>query len=196
MRLIRPQYKTLSDEQLTIEMSKGDKLAFDELYNRYSKPLIAYFVRMLWKDRELAEDFLHDIFAKLIRKPDLFDPSRSFKTWIYSVANNMCKNEYKRREVRKNTVNGLDSSYQVKDTQRGVLTEVHENEFGKELELSLKDLDDKHSEVFVMRHMDGLSIKEIAEILDISDGTVKSRLFYATKYLAKSLEHFNPIITR
>lgn len=196
MRLIRPQYKTLSDEQLTIEMSKGDKLAFDELYNRYSKPLIAYFVRMLWKDRELAEDFLHDIFAKLIRKPDLFDPSRRFKTWIYSVANNMCKNEYKRREVRKNTVNGLDSSYQVKDTQRGVLTEVHENEFGKELELSLKDLDDKHSEVFVMRHMDGLSIKEIAEILDISDGTVKSRLFYATKYLAKSLEHFNPIITR
>jgi RNA polymerase sigma factor (sigma-70 family) len=196
MRLIKLQYKSLSDEQLAIEMSKGDKRAFDELYGRYSSALISYFVRMLWKDRELAEDFLHDIFTKLIRKPELFDPSRSFKTWIFSVANNMCKNEYKRREVRKNTVNGLDSSYNVKDTQRGVLTEVHENEFGKELERSLRGLDEKHSEVFVLRHMDGLSIKEIAEVLEISDGTVKSRLFYATKYLAKSLEHFNPVITR
>lgn len=196
MKLIRPAYNKMSDEELFVSMNKGDKRAFDELYHRYAQPLMGYFMRMLYKDRELAEDFLHDIFAKLIKKPELFDSSRSFKTWVYSVANNMCKNEYKRREVRKNTSSGLDSTYNVKDESRGVLTEVQDRQFGADLQRSLEELDVKHSEVFTMRHVDGLSIKEIAEILQISDGTVKSRLFYATKYLASSLEHYNPVTTR
>lgn len=196
MRLIKPAYKSLKDEELMISVAKGDKRAFDELYGRYSGPLLGYFMRMLWRDREKAEDFVHDIFAKLIRKPELFDPSRSFKTWIYSVANNMCKNEYKKQEVRKNTSNGLDSSYAVGDSNANVLLEVHENRFRQAFEDSMVQLDEKHSEVFKMRHMDGLSIKEIAEILEISDGTVKSRLFYAARYLAESLKEYNPVLNR
>ena len=66
MRLIKPQYKTITDEALMISISKGDKRAFDELYKRYSQQLVGYFFRMLWKDREKAEDFMHDIFAKII----------------------------------------------------------------------------------------------------------------------------------
>ena len=177
-------------------LGKGDKRAFDQIYERYSGPLLGYFMRMLWRDREKAEDFVHDIFAKIVKRPELFDTSRKFKTWVYSVANNMCKNEYKKQEVRKNTSNGLDHTYNVGDQNSNVLTEVHENQFKTEFLDSLDDLDQKHSEVFRLRHLDGLSIKEIAEILDISDGTVKSRLFYATKYLAQSLEHYNPTIDR
>jgi RNA polymerase sigma-70 factor (ECF subfamily) len=60
----------------------------------------------------------------------------------------------------------------------------------------LDELDDKHKEVFSLRHIEGLSIKEIAEVLEINEGTVKSRLFYATKYLAESLKEFNPIENR
>lgn len=186
----------MSDESLMISVAKGDKRAFDELYERYSGPLMGYFMRMLWRDREKAEDFVHDIFAKLIRKPELFDTSRNFKTWVYSVANNMCKNEYKRQEVRKNTSNGLDSNYAVKDTNANVLHEVHEQRFRTAFEESMVQLDQKHSEAFRMRHIDGLSIKEIAEILNISDGTVKSRLFYASKYLAESLKEYNPVMNR
>jgi RNA polymerase sigma-70 factor (ECF subfamily) len=196
MRLIRPQYKSLSDEDLMIAVSKGDKRAFDEIYVRYSGPLLGYFIRMLWKDREKAEDFVHDIFAKIIRKPELFDPTRKFKTWIYSVANNMCKNEYKKQEVRKNTSNGLDTHYTVSDVNANVLNEVADSQFRNEFEQSLEDLDEKHSGVFKLRHIDGLSIKEIADVLEISDGTVKSRLFYATKYLAASLKDFNPVMNR
>ncbi len=196
MRLVKPRYQDMTDESLMTAISKGDKRAFDQIYERYSGPLLGYFIRMLWKDREKAEDFVHDIFAKIIRKPELFDPSRSFKTWIYSVANNMCKNEYKKQEVRKNTSNGLDESYVVKDHNANVMSEVFDNQFRDEFEKSLEDLDLKHSEVFKLRHIEGLSIKEIAEILEISDGTVKSRLFYATKYLASSLEAFNPLLNR
>ena len=196
MRLIKPRYQEMTDESLMIAVSKGDQRAFNEIYQRYSSPLLGYFIRMLWKDREKAEDFVHDIFAKIIRKPELFYPKRSFKTWVYSVANNMCKNEYKKQEVRKNTSNGLDETYVVKDHNANVLSEVSDNQFRYEFEKSLEGLDGKHSEVFKLRHLEGLSIKEIAEILEISDGTVKSRLFYATKYLASSLEAFNPLLNR
>jgi len=196
MRLVKPRYSEMTDESLMIAISNGDKRAFNEIYERYSGPLLGYFMRMLWRDREKAEDFVHDIFAKIIRKPELFDPTRKFKTWIYSVANNMCKNEYKKQEVRKNTSNGLDSSYAVKDNNANVLSEVSDSQFRDEFTKSLEGLDGKHSEVFKLRHIDGLSIKEIAEVLEISDGTVKSRLFYATKYLAASLEDFNPVMNR
>lgn len=196
MRLIRPQYKTLSDEDLMIAVGKGDQRAFDEIYNRYSGPLLGYFIRMLWKDREKSEDFVHDIFAKIVRKPELFDPTRKFKTWVYSVANNMCKNEYKKQEVRKNTSNGLDEHYAVGDANTDVFGEVQDKFFKAEFEQSLDALDEKHSEAFKLRHIEGLSIKEIAEVLEISDGTVKSRLFYATKYLAESLKEFNPVMNR
>lgn len=196
MRLVKPRYQEMTDESLMVAISKGDKRAFDEVYHRYSGPLLGYFIRMLWKDREKAEDFVHDIFAKIIRKPELFDPSRTFKTWLYSVANNMCKNEYKKQEVRKNTSNGLDENYAVADKHTNVFFEVYDSQFREQFDKSLNALDGKHSEVFRLRHLDGLSIKEIAAVLEISDGTVKSRLFYATKYLASSLEAFNPIENR
>ena len=186
----------MTDESLMISISKGEKRAFDEIYNRYSGPLLGYFMRMLWKDREKAEDFVHDIFAKIIRKPELFDPTRKFKTWVYSVANNMCKNEYKKQEVRKNTSSGLDSHYALTDTNSNVMSEVQDAQFRDEFEVSLEALDHKHKETFRLRHINGFSIKEIAEVLEISDGTVKSRLFYATKYLADSLKEFNPVLNR
>ena len=186
----------MTDESLMISIAKGDKRAFNELYERYSAPLLGYFMRMLWRDREKSEDFLHDLFAKIVRKPELFDPNRKFKTWLYSVANNMCKNEYKKQEVRKNTSSGLDGYVSLSDTTTNVEKEVHESRFKEMFELNLNQLDNKHREVFQMRHLQGLSIKEIAEILNISDGTVKSRLFYATKNLAEKLKEYNPILNR
>lgn len=196
MRLFGSQHIKMSDEELMRCITKGDKRAFDELYKRYANALLIYFIRMLWKDREKAEDFVHDLFAKIINKPELFDTSRAFKTWVYSVANNMCKNEYKKQEIRKNTSTGLDNTYTVADQNSNVLNEVQDSIFQEAFQRCLTDLDDKHKEVFSMRHEDGLSIKEIAEILEISDGTVKSRLFYATKYLSESLKEFNPTANR
>lgn len=195
MRLFRKEYGSMSDEQLVIAMAGGDQRAFDLLYGRYANALTTYFMRMLWRDREKAEDFVHDLFTKLIHRPELFDPSRSFKTWVYSVANNMCKNEYKKQEIRKNTSNGLDSSYAVHDTTKNTMNDVHHTLFREAFEEQLSELDVKHREVFELRHFDGLSMKEIADILEINEGTVKSRLFYATRYLAEGLKAFHPAQT-
>lgn len=196
MRLFKTQHKTMTDESLMQAISAGDKRAFDELYARYASPLLGYFMRMLWRDREKSEDFVHDLFAKIVHKPEYFDPTRSFKTWVYSVANNMCKNEYKKQEVRKGMSNGLDNHYTLYDKNSNVMNEVQDKFFQDAFQKSLYDLDDKHKEAFSLRHLEGLSIKEIAEVLDINEGTVKSRLFYATKYLAESLKEFNPVENR
>ena len=108
----------------------------------------------------------------------------------------MCKNEYKKQEVRKNTSNGLDNSYAIPDHSTDLMKEVEDVFFQNAFQNCLLDLDDKHREVFSLRHEDGLSIKEIAEVLEINEGTVKSRLFYATKYLSQSLKEFNPTVNR
>jgi RNA polymerase sigma-70 factor (ECF subfamily) len=193
MKLFRPNYSNQTDEQLMTAMSKGDKMAFDELYKRFAGQLRGYFQKMLWQDKEKAEDFVHDLFAKLIRNPDYFDVNRSFKTWLFSVASNMCKNEYKKQEVRKNTSNGIEEYRSVSSTN-DVVSEVQDAQFKQAFEKCLSELDEKHREVFTLRHFDGLSMKEISEVMEINEGTVKSRLFYATKQLSEQLKAFNPVL--
>lgn len=193
MGIFRVNYKKQTDEQLVRLMGKGDERAFDEVYQRYGSKLAYYFTRKLKHDKEKGEDFMHDLFAKLIDRPELFDPNRSFKTWIYSVANNMCINEYKKMAVRSNTNNGISSDLQVSSNNQPIEEQLNEKNFSTDLEKAMSKLDEKHREVFVMRHMDGLSVKEVAEIMEINEGTVKSRLFYATKKIAGVLQMYNPI---
>ena len=173
-------------------LGKGDKRAFDEVYKRYSQPLFGYFMKLLARDNEKCEDMVHDLFAKIIRKHEYFDTRRSFRTWVYSVASNMCKNEYKRMAVRKSVKADLEPAEFLKSNDDTLKT-VHEKGFSERLQVQLEEMDEKHKSVFVLRHFDGFSMKEIAETLEINEGTVKSRLFYATKALASALKEFNPI---
>ena len=173
-------------------LSKGNQKAFDEIYLRYSDVLFGYFMKMLARDKEKCEDMVHDLFAKIIRKPDYFNVNRSFRTWVFSVACNMCKNEYKRMSVRKHVSNDFEPTKSLQ-AESDTLKKVHESTFSESFYKALNALDEKHKNVFALRHFEGLSMKEIAETLEINEGTVKSRLFYATKTLAKELKEFNPI---
>src|SRR5690554_5648666 len=183
MKIFGVKYKKQSDEQLVKLMSKGDERAFDEIYQRYGSKLAAYFTRKLKHDKEKGEDFMHD----------LFEPKRSFKTWIYSVANNMCINEYKKMAVRSNTTNGISMDIQISSKSQPIEEQLNEENFSSDLEKVMSKLEEKHREVFIMRHIDGLSVKEVAEIMEINPGTVKSRLFYATKKIASVLQMYNPV---
>ena len=193
MGIFRVNYKKQNDEQLMRLMNKGDERAFDEVYQRYGSKLAYYFTRKLKHDKEKGEDFMHDLFAKLIDRPELFDPNRCFKIWIYSVANNMCINEYKKMAVRSNTNNGISMDLQVASNSQPIEEQLNEKNFSTDLEKAMAKLEEKHREVFVMRHIDRLSVKEVAAIIEINEGTVKSRLFYATKKVAGFLQVYNPI---
>ena len=193
MIIVKKRFDSLSDEDLMVQLSLGEKRAFDEIYLRYSGVLFGYFNKMLWQDKEKAQDMVHDLFAKLIVNPTAFDANRSFKTWLFTIACNMCKNEYKKIEVRKNVSNSLDQHYSLK-SEDNVLNTVQDKFFKVAFDESMESLDDKHREVFSLRHLQGLSMKEIADVLVINEGTVKSRLFYATKQLAEKLKDYQSIL--
>ncbi len=186
------KYKAFTDENLMQMIAKGDSMAFEEVYERYSKPMVNYFCRMLWKDREKAQDFMHDLFTKIVNRPDLYDASRNFKTWLYSIANNMCKNEYRKQEVRKNTVKLTHENIPVYDESPEKSRSMDAEVFNEMLYKELEELEEVQRSTFLMRFKMDLSIKEIAEIHQCSEGTVKSRIFYTLKKLSEKLKMFDP----
>lgn len=191
MGLFSTNYANTSDERLMELLVRGDERAFTTLYDRYQRNLMAYFRRMLWQDGERARDFVQDLFTKIANNPESFHAERPFKTWLYSVANNMCKNEYRRMAVRTAAVPALkaDANHSVEAIAGTAMDRQH---FAARLEQELDKLDPDHKAAFVMRHYEDMAIKEIAAVFGISEGTVKSRLFYTVKKLAANLPEFNP----
>lgn len=192
MSLQGSKYKAFTDEELMQLMANGDSMAFEEIYDRYSKPMVNYFCRMLWKDREKAQDFMQDLFTKIVNRPDQYDSSRNFKTWLYSIANNMCKNEYRKQEVRKNTVKMTHENIKVYDESPEKSRLMDAEVFNEMLDKELEELEEVQRSTFLMRFKMDLSIKEIAEIHQCSEGTVKSRIFYTLKKLSEKLKMFDP----
>ncbi len=190
------KYSSHTDNELMQLIVERDSQAFSELYDRYNRMLVNYFYKMLWQDEEKAQDFMQDLFAKIIEKPKSFDVKRNFKTWMFSVANNMCKNEYRKQAVRKNTSYDLDENYQIKDTAMNAMDSLQDTQFSEKLNQELSKLDEKQKSTFVMRYFQDMSIKEIAETLECSEGTIKSRLFYTLKKLTVSLKEFAPQLVK
>lgn len=167
----------------------ANKTAFNELYKRYSKRLLYFFYRMLGSSEEMAQDFLQDLFYKLIDKPHLYNPEQRFSTWIFSIAHNMCKNEYRRRTVRKNIFSSENSvAYQSGDEDAPDL-----NAMVKMIYDELDNLGESHKTAFILRYREGFQVKEIGEILNLPEGTVKSRLFYTRRILAGKLKNINEL---
>lgn len=195
MGLFRKNYDQQSDETLMGLLQQGDTGAFDTLYHRYSRRLLVYFLRMLGNDRDKADDFLQDLFLKVIDKGDQFRAEARFSTWIFTVAHNMCKNEYRRREVRKVIDPEADvEAVEVLDIggNPGIHEALDRRRFHLRLQQVLSTCDDSQRSAFILRFQEHLSIREISEIMDCSEGTTKSRLFYVTKKLGKALGEFNP----
>lgn len=168
------------------QIVSGDQAAFSELYLRYKSRMYYYFYRMLGNSAEHANDFLQELFLKLIEKPESYNPSYNFSTWLYSVANNMCKNEYRRRSVQ-NEYHSVESLVHLHDFQSDSIIEPEQ--IIEKIFQTLDQLGEEHSSAFLLRYREGFSIKEVAEILELPEGTVKSRLFYAKKLLAEKLEY-------
>lgn len=183
--------RELGDERLMELVVRGDEKAFATLYDRYKHRLVNYFHRMLWHDRERAQDLLQEIFTKLAHRPEAYDPSRPFSTWLFSVANNMCKNEYRREEVRRAARPHLAAEHNGITEQRGG-DGLDKALFRQRLDQELERMEPDHRATFVMRYHEEMAIKEIAAVMGCSEGTVKSRLFYTLKKLAARLPEFDP----
>jgi RNA polymerase sigma-70 factor (ECF subfamily) len=186
--------RSLSDEELMIKIGKGSEPAFDELYNRYSRKALAFFYRMYNNDEEKAQDALQDIFMKIAEKPGLFDTGKKFSPWFFSIAYNMCKNEYKRSTIKRTAHAEIKHTGSAHDESlfKNISGRMDAKLFRNSLHERLSELSDDKRAAFLLKYQDNKSIKEIAEIQECSEGTVKSRLFYTIKYLAAELAAFDP----
>lgn len=184
----KTQYTQQSDEELMVQvMDHHSHPALVELHRRYSKKLLGYFIKMLHKDVDLAQDFVQDIFLKIMEKKHLYDPRKKFYTWLFTIASNSCKTAYRSHG---RTIS-LQSENIVSPTNYGENL-AEKKLFFETLQRSIDHLEHAHKTAFVLRYLEHFSLNEIAEITEVSVGTVKSRLFYATKKMTEQLKPFDP----
>ena len=173
-------------------VQENDSEAFSVLYDRYSTEMVNFFFHRLGQDEAKAQDFLQDLFLKILNNPDHYNPEKPFRPWIFSVALNMCKNEYRSLKVREDY--RIAEWMVAQNPVNPVSDKVDLKWFEIELAEKLLLLDEPHRQVFLLRFRQEHSISEIAELLGCPEGTVKSRLFYTLKALSEQLKVFNTLI--
>ncbi|MBA3664504.1 MAG: RNA polymerase sigma factor [Bacteroidetes bacterium] len=182
-----------TDEELMVLLNKGEVAAFDELYARYGNRLMVYFTRMLNFDTILAQDALQDLFMKIVEAPERFDSNRSFKTWIFSIASNYCKNVYRHRNVVLQAHEEIENERTVNENAFFHLANKMDSSLFKNLlNETLNSLPLEKKEAFILKYQEDKSIAEIALIQNCPEGSVKSRLHYTIKMLETRLKIFDP----
>ena len=177
-----------SDEELLTRFCKGETEAFGDLVRRYEKELYGYLRRYVG-DASLAEDVFQNTFLQVYLKAKQYEPGRPVRPWLYAIATNQAIDAL-RRSGRHPTVS-LDqlaesgSGEPSRPTESlpgggpGPLEAVHTREQKENIRASVERLPDTLRQVLVLAYYQGLKYREIAEILDIPVGTVKSRLHAA-----------------
>jgi len=189
-----------TDEQLMISLvKKGDLSAFEELLTRYERPLFNYIVRHIG-DFHAAQDLFQETFYRIFKHRESFNPDLEFSAWAYRIATNLCIDEFKKkaRELEVSLEdNRLDQEPSFRSGNRGI-NKISSNPspegklIKKDLEEKIKNLvkylPEKLKSVFILSEYQELSCREIAKILEIPIGTVKSRLHHSFKQLVKLIK--------
>lgn len=179
-------HNTFTDSALMQAIAQRNEQAFAELYLRYGRQMFRFFYRMLRRDAARAEDFTQELFVKIIERPEAYDPGRPFQTWLYTLANNLCKNEY-RRQARK----PAELTAVFEDNHAVWLPDSIDRQLLEtQLRAAIDALQEPHRQCFILRYQEELSVRDIAAITDCPEGTVKSRLHYALQKVAADL-HLN-----
>ncbi len=195
------QPRTNEDQQLVARTQDGDARAFDQLVVKYS-PRLYGLVYNMTSNHEDTNDLLQDIFAKAYKAIGGFRGKSSFYSWVHSIAVNMTLNFLKKRGRRfQLSLDDVDASVQndkefLELTQTSSpVREADLSELQRRLNESMMKLSEEHRAVVTMFHIQGMPHAEISKILNVSEGTVRSRLFYANRQLQNYLDEFrkNPV---
>jgi len=164
----------MDDREIIKKIRNGNKEAFKFIVEKYMK--LAYSIAYsIVGSREEALDISQEAFIKVYRNLKKFDASKPFLPWFIKILKNIAIDRMRKEKIRLIPLEVVEN--------KGVSTEIK-----LELERALANLNEEERQIIFLRHFDGYSYKEIAEILDIPVGTVMSRLFYARRKLKKMLE--------
>ena len=196
-----PDYPSLDDRELATLAARGREPAFRELLSRYERPVFSLIYRMV-RDRTLAEDLSQEAFVRAFNAIGTYKPSYKFSNWILKIANNHTIDHLRKRKLDTVSIHGSPHATtpdEVSQTQVVVASEdespaayVEHKELGGQIERAIGELRQEYRTVIVLRHIEGYAYDEIAEIMDVPLGTVKTYLHRARAELRKSLAHVAP----
>ena len=176
----------------------GQEAAYRELVRRYERPVFSLVYRMV-RDRELAEDLAQETFVKALNAIESYRPEFKFSSWIFKIANNAAIDHLRRRELDTLSLDGSPhaetpeaieaTALQIGDRQETALEEVEARELGGEIETAIARLRPEYRSCILLRHVDGRAYEEIAEILGLPLGTVKTYIHRARNELRLMLGH-------
>jgi RNA polymerase sigma-70 factor (ECF subfamily) len=179
-------YGVQTEEAVLIEAAKaGDQEAFRHIVERYQGAVYNLAYRMLG-DPEEAEDAAQEIFVRLYRQLGRYDPERKFSTWTLAIATNYCIDQLRRRRMQLVPLENIIPWARARDA--GPEGEALSRESRDEVQRLLKQLPEKYRAPLVLRYWEDLSCAEIAEILGVPEGTIKTQIHRARKQLGKMLE--------
>jgi RNA polymerase sigma-70 factor (ECF subfamily) len=147
---------------------------FRTLYLEHGPRAQGFFLRMTGFDRELARDLTQDLFLRLWDSRHNYDERRPFRTWMFAIAYNMLKNEYRRRMTVMEYAENAPKEEPVTDTDH-----LEQKQRDRILSDAIGRLPEPQKVVFLLRYEEELPLTEIARVCNIPEGTVKSRLFTA-----------------
>ena len=175
------------DHDLMRRIQDGDMVAFNQMANKFKDRLMNVITRMVGSTEE-AEDIVQETFLRVYQHRDSFDFKHCFSTWIYTIALNLGRNELRKRKRFK----FLDIfDMQGKESEIAVEMKLPSN-LPSAIEKALSTLPEKYKTAFVLRDVQELPYEEIAKIMNIPLGTVKSRVNRARKQLQKKLKGHTP----
>ncbi len=186
------------DRELVARALDGDESAYRLLLERFRRPVFSLIYRMIG-DPEQAEDLAQESFVKAFNNLDSYNPSYRFSSWLFKIANNHAI-DYLRR-ARLSTVSIHGSPHATDEEQEEgtrIVLEAHDEspeqevlatELGRQIERAIGQLRPEYRTAIVLRHVEGRSYEEIAEIMDIPIGTVKTFIHRARAELRAALGH-------
>jgi len=186
----------LSDPAVVAEARKGSEAAYRELLTRYERPVFSLIFRMV-RDRETAEDLAQETFIKVLNNLDRYSPEFKFSSWLFKIANNLTIDHLRRRRVDTISIEGAPdavtaesakaTSIAVVSGSESPLEELESRELGTAIERAIGKLRPEYRACIMLRHVEDKSYEEIAEIVKLPLGTVKTYIHRARHELRAAL---------
>ena len=191
-------YTALTDQEVVALAVQGRETAFRELIGRYERPVFSLIYRLV-RDREHAEDLAQDTFIKVLNHLERYDPSYKLSSWIFKIAHNTALDHLRKKRPETLSIDGSPHARTAAEIEATTLTpESHDEnpeeftasrELGVEIERAIGLLRPEYRTAIVLCHVEGRPYDEIARIMDVPLGTVKTFIHRARKELMRELEH-------
>jgi RNA polymerase sigma-70 factor (ECF subfamily) len=193
-----PASREVDDRELVVRALEGDEFAYGELLERFRRPVFSLIYRMIG-DREQAEDLAQESFVKAFNNLDSYNPSYRFSSWLFKIANNHAIDHLRRARLSTVSIHGSPhaASAEREEETRIVLESRDESpeqemlalELGGEIEQAIGRLRAEYRTAVILRHIENRPYEEIAEIMEVPIGTVKTFLHRARAELREMLGH-------